>query len=264
MRMETIVGFIGGGRVTRLLLEALRRADGLPKQVVVYDPEGKNLERLSTIVGDRLVKADTNRAVAEAANWVFLAVHPPIAAEVCGQIKSELKKDAILISLIPTIRLHHLSGMLNGFNRIVRMIPNAPSVIGRGYNPVVYSDALTTGDRSSLVSLFRHWGESPEVPEEHLEAYAIITGMGPTYFWFQWLELERLGSDFGIPKTHLRPAVTAMITGAMELLSRSDLPAEEVLDLIPVHPLKNDEETIRQIFQNRLGSLYQKLKTATR
>ncbi|MBC7185941.1 MAG: NAD(P)-binding domain-containing protein [Calditrichaeota bacterium] len=264
MGAEGTLGFIGGGRVTRLLLEGLRRADGLPRQVVVYDPEVNNIERLSTIVGDLLVKADNSRAVAEVADWVFLAVHPPVAAEVCGQIKSALKRDATLISLIPTIRLHHLSGMLNGFNRIVRMIPNAPSMIGRGYNPVVYSDGLTAGDRSSLVSLFRHWGESPEVPEEHLEAYAIVTGMGPTYFWFQWLELMRLGTEFGLSEPGAREAMAAMLHGAVDAMFHSQLPAEQVLDLIPVHPLKNDEEAIRQIFQNRLGSLYQKLKTATR
>ncbi|MGQ9614886.1 MAG: pyrroline-5-carboxylate reductase family protein [Spirochaetota bacterium] len=195
MRTEKIVGFIRGGRVTRLLLEGLRKAEGLPKQVVVSDPDVNNIERLSIIVGDRLISGDNNRVVAEMAELVFLAIHPPIAAEVCEQIKSALKQDKTIISLIPTITRRRLSEMLNGFNRIVRMIPNAPSGIGKGYNPNVFPENLNEDERSFLLNLFQHWGMSPEVPEEHLEAYAIITGMGPTYFWFQWLELVRLSAS---------------------------------------------------------------------
>jgi pyrroline-5-carboxylate reductase len=137
-------------------------------------------------------------------------------------------------------------------------------VTGRGYNPVVYSDSLTAADRSSLVSLCRCWGQSPEVREEHLEAYAILTGMGPTYFWFQWPELERLGREFGLRQSEALQAVAAMLHGALDALFHSGLPAEQVLDLIPVYPLKNDEEAIRHIFRDRLVALYQKLKAATR
>jgi pyrroline-5-carboxylate reductase len=105
------------------VLEGLCRAEGLPKQLLVYDPEANNLERLSTIVGDRPTEADLHRAVAEVADLMFLAVHPPVAVEVCEQIKPALKRDATIISLIPTITLRRLSEMLNGFNRIVRMTP---------------------------------------------------------------------------------------------------------------------------------------------
>ena len=34
--------------------------------------------------------------------------------------------------------------------------------------------------------------------EDKLEAYAILTAMGPTYFWFQWQELLQIGLSFGL------------------------------------------------------------------
>jgi pyrroline-5-carboxylate reductase len=74
------------------------------------------------------------------------------------------------------------------------MIPNAPSLIHKGYNPVVYSDLISTDEKTSLRELFGTWGEAPEVAEAKLEAYAILTAMGPTYFWFQWLKLQELGA----------------------------------------------------------------------
>jgi pyrroline-5-carboxylate reductase len=139
------------------------------------------------------------------------------------------------------------------------MIPNAPSIIGEGYNPVYFSDTITSSEKSKLIHLFSHWGQSPEVEEEKLEAYAILTAMGPTYFWFQWLELLSLGKEFGLGDTEIKSSLHKMITASSHLLFNSEYSVEEVLDLIPVRPLQEEEENIRTLINNRLMGLHSKL-----
>ncbi len=78
------------------------------------------------------------------------------------------------------------------------MIPNAPSIINEGYNPVAFHPALAGTDKESLLALFKILGDCPEVDEEKLESYAILTAMGPTYLWFQLYELHSLGRQFGL------------------------------------------------------------------
>ena len=141
------------------------------------------------------------------------------------------------------------------------MIPNAASIVHRGYNPVAFSSLLSPDKRESLVSLFETWGRSPEVEEEKLEAYAIATAMGPTYFWFQWLELKRLGMQFGLSEDEIKSALPAMIDGAAQALFASGLPEDSVMDLIPVHPLKDREATIRDVYESVLEPLHRKLTT---
>ena len=48
------VGFIGGGRVARILLGGWRRAGILPSEVVVYDPDAKALDFLRLSVGQEI------------------------------------------------------------------------------------------------------------------------------------------------------------------------------------------------------------------
>jgi hypothetical protein len=45
------------------------------------------------------------------------------------------------------------------------------------------------------------------VPEEALEAYAILAAMGPTCFWFQWQTMRELAAAFGLVPAdpHLEP-----------------------------------------------------------
>ena len=94
----------------------------------------------------------------------------------CGrkQPDDHLQSKAVLVSLAPKASIANLSAGLGGFNRIVRMIPNAPTVINKGYNPVAFSQAFDKKEKKDLSDFFKVLGDCPEVVEEKLEAYAIL------------------------------------------------------------------------------------------
>lgn len=252
------VGFIGGGRVTRIILGGFRRKGVDFAEIVVSDVSGEALERVRAIApGAKTVLAD-NKAPASC-DLVFLALHPPACGAALNEIKGKLRSEAVLLSLAPKLTMARLSEMLGGFMRVGRMIPNAPSIVGSGYNPIAFSLGVTKRERAGLADLLAALGDCPEVPEKDLEAYAILAAMGPTYFWFQWAELEKLGVGFGLSRADARTALDAMLQGAVGAFYRSGLAAEEVMDLVPVKPLKDDEEDIKSKYRLRLGPLYEKI-----
>ena len=254
------LGFIGGGRITRILLEGFRRAGVHLPKVLVSDTNRETLQKLNNMFPDVEIPPNDNRTPASA-GLVFLALHPPAVPDVLKEIRGSLQADSILISLAPKIRMAKISEILGGFLRIVRMIPNAPSIVNAGYNPVAFGAGISQQEKDGLLSLFSALGKCPEVKEETLEAYAILAAMGPTYFWFQWEELARMGGSFGIEPDEARKAISQMIEGAAKTLFHSNLTAAEVMDLIPVRPLAEDEEKIREVFRSRLETLYSKLRS---
>lgn len=143
---------------------------------------------------------------------------------------------------------------------MARVIPNAPSIVGEGYNPVACHGNIEPQVREGLILLLRVLGKCPEIREDTLEAYAMLTGMGPTYLWFQLVEMIRLAESFGLEGEEAAEATYRMVAGAARTLRESGLLPKEVIDLIPVKPLSNDEETIREIYRSRLSTLYRKLK----
>jgi pyrroline-5-carboxylate reductase len=192
---------------------------------------------------------------------VFVALHPPVMGGILADIRSDLKPSGIVVSLAPKLSIGKLSELLGGFSRIVRMIPNAPSIINEGYNPVVYHPALTGTDKESLLALFKVLGDCPEVAEEKLESYAILTAMGPTYLWFQLYELQSLGRQFGLTDQELHEGMPKMIAGAVKTMFEAGLSPQEVMDLIPVKPLGEEEANIANAYRSKLMGLYQKLKS---
>jgi pyrroline-5-carboxylate reductase len=253
------MGFIGGGRITRIFLEAFKQKRMLPATVVVSDASAEVLQKLKARFPKVAISQGDNGKPA-AQEIVFLALHPPAIVGSLGEIKASLKAGAVLVSLAPKFSIKALSEGLGGFNRIVRMIPNAPSVVNEGYNPVAFGPGITTKEKEDLSRLFKKLGDCPQVDEEKLEAYAIITAMGPTYFWFQLYELLELGKSFGLTDKQAWKGIKKMLKGALETIDESGLSPEEVLDLIPVKPLGEDEAAIRNAYRTKLTGLYQKLK----
>jgi pyrroline-5-carboxylate reductase len=231
----------------------------LPAQIVVSDP---NPEVLS-VLKEQFPQIETvqdNRMAAKQ-DLVFVSLHPPVLSEQILEFKDALNSEAILISLAPKVSISKLTGMLGGFNRIVRMIPNAPSIVNQGFNPVVFHSALPEKDKTNLIELFDAIGNSPEVDEGKLEAYAILTAMGPTYFWFQLYQLMELGKSFGFDEAELKSGIKGMVEGMLRTMFDSGLAPKAVMDLIPVKPLGEDEENIKETYRKKLSALYQKLKS---
>ncbi len=254
---DNSLGFIGSGRIVSIFLTALERRQVLPENISVHDPDRETLDRLRK----RFPNIQTD-GMAETAgqDWVFLAVHPPVMKAVLTEMSGRVRENTTVISLAPKWTIQALSELLGKHRRIVRMIPNAPSIINEGYNPVAFPPDFPATEKESLLAFFEVFGSCPEVPETDLEAYAIITAMGPTYLWFQFDELTQLFRSFGLSEEKSAEGMENMIQGVVKTLYHSGLTYEEVTDLIPVKPLQDAEEQIRSIYREKLNALYAKLK----
>jgi len=249
------IAFIGGGRIVRIFLEGLKRVGRLPENITVYDKDEKALKRLEKFP----VRTGTDNRKAAKADIIFLAVHPHIIGSVLQEIKESLSDDSIIVSLAPKVTIEQIQNQTRS-RKIVRIIPNAPSIINKGYNPITFSKNITRREKEKLLEILEPLGEFPEVDEDKLEAYAIITAMGPTYFWFQFIELEKLARSFGMDMEEAENAIEKMVKGAVDVLYHSQLKREEILDLIPVKPLGESEARIKSIYQDKLKVIFKQLR----
>jgi pyrroline-5-carboxylate reductase len=199
--------------------------------------------------------------LAEAAGQalVFGALHPPALKDALPQIAKQLQPDAVFCSLAPVIRLPALQQLLGGFPRLARMNPNAPSIVGVGYNPVSFASGFAQDARTAFLNLMAPLGACPEVEDALIETYAVVSAMGPTYFWFQFDELRKMAESWQMDPAAAREAIACMLHGAVSTLFGHDLPPEKVLDLVPVRPMGADEEAIRGMMRASIGGIYTKL-----
>jgi pyrroline-5-carboxylate reductase len=250
------LGFIGAGRITKIFLQAFKTKNIGLKNIVVYDTNseiaGKLQKQFPAIKIEGIEKVSLQ-------DIVVIALHPPVIMETLEKILPYVSGKSTVLSLAPKIKIGSIINQLKAVSKVVRLIPNATSIINEGYNPVCFSEGFSANEKNELLLLLKTLGETFEVPEQKLEAYAIISAMAPTYFWFQWKKLADIGVEIGLGKEEANQAVYRSIVAALDTLFKSGLSEEEVLNLIPVKPIGENEKEIENIFDQKLKGLYSKL-----
>jgi len=252
------LGFIGGGRVTKIFLQAFANSKAEFKSISVYDTNPEVSEALKNQF-PFIVTADSALEIAKQ-KIVFIALHPPVIMETLEKIQNDVSQSAIVISLAPKISIEKIGARLNGLTTIARIIPNATSYINKGYNPVCFKREFPENERQSVLKMLRLLGNTFEVAENKLEGYAIMSAMLPTYFWFQWQELQTIGIQIGLSEKECRDSIYETLVASLNLMYKSGLNESQVIDLIPVKPIVEYEDQIKDCFKTKLLPLFEKIK----
>jgi pyrroline-5-carboxylate reductase len=255
--MKQSIGFIGGGRVTRILLQAFKNKNAKFSKIVITETNKEVADNLKSIFPEIQIE---NSSVTASQDIVFISLHPPVVMDTLESIKGNVKSNAIVISLAPKITLMKISLKLNHTKNIVRLIPNATSYINEGYNPVCFSADFASREKQQVLDLLGLMGNTFEVSEEKLESYAIMSAMLPTYFWFQWKELAVIGQKIGLSEKESKDSINNTLIASLNLLYKSGLTAGDVMDLIPVKPIGEHESQITEIYETKLIGLFEKIK----
>lgn len=256
MKIKTI-GFIGGGRITKIFLQAFQNKSIVFENVTVFDPNSETITELKKQFPEIEIAGSAQDAARQ--ELVVLAVHPPVMAESLATIKDVVSEDSQVLSLAPKVTISKIAGVL-GTSKVVRMIPNATSYINKGYNPLAFHPETNKKAKKSFMKLVKVLGKNFEVEESKLEGYAIVSAMLPTYFWFQWEEMLKVALATGLEEKEAQKTVEATLKKSLSIFFKSGMTANEVKDLIPVKPIAEAEEQIKEIYQSKLIGLYNKIK----
>jgi len=253
--MKKSIGFIGGGRITRIILQAFQNKGFTPTRVVVNDSNQEITAKLRHQF-PYIVEGSLEEAAKQ--EILFIALHPPVIMDTLEKMNGFVSQDAMVISLAPKITIEKISVKLNDHRDVARLIPNATSVINEGYNPVTFSSGFR--EKEELLDLLKFLGDTFETDETKLEAYAIVSAMLPTYFWFQWESCVKIGEQMGLTSEESRQAVAKTLDKAVQTLFGSGMTCDQVIDLIPVKPIGEHEKQIREIYTTKLMGLFEKIK----
>ena len=253
------LGFIGGGRITKIILQAFENSGIIFEKIVVSDTNQEVLNSLKHKFPKIIVTTDNLKEVVQN-EIVFIALHPPVLMDTLAKVKDFVNKDSVLVSLAPKLTIEKMAVVLGGSTNIARMNPSASAIVNKGVNPITFSRDMQVEVKNKLLELMRSLGSTPVVEESKIEAYAVITAMGHTYYFFQFQKLKELAVSYGMNEKEAQTAITEMLWGTTETLFKSGLSFKEVADLVPVKPMGEVEETIKGYYDQYLNGIFSKIK----
>jgi pyrroline-5-carboxylate reductase len=228
---DTGVAFIGGGQMALALAEGFCRA-GLvaAEQITVYDPSDAARERLAARVpGVRF--AATGPEAAAAAPIVFLAVKPQQAAVACREIAASLSSGSAVVSIVAGLPMAKLAALL-GTNRIVRVMPNTPCLVGKGVSVVCRAADVSAETGRRVADLLGAVGHVHEVDEGLLDAVTGLSGSGPGFVALLVEALSDGGVKAGLPRPLAMALAVETFAGTAALLEQTGEHPAQIKDRV--------------------------------
>lgn len=217
MSQSQTIAFLGGGNMARSLIGGLVADGHPPGDIVVADPDASQTRALEAQFGAR--QAVSNADAVAQADCVILAVKPQVAGAVAREIATALEgSQALLVSIAAGIRLDSLRTWLNGYDKLVRVMPNTPALVREGASGLYADDTVNQTDRDRAAAVLGAVGEVRWVAEESMiDVVTGVSGSGPAYFFYLMENMQAAAMAAGMDADNARALVLQTALGAAKL-----------------------------------------------
>lgn len=164
---------------------------------------------------------DANQLLASDAQIVVLGVKPHQIADVLTEIRDEVDKEAVIISMAAGIELKTMAEKLPQHKNLIRTMPNTPALIGKGVTGLVGAESASSEAVKAAVDLFETVGEVVVVREDQINALSAISGSGPAWLMFIVEKWEQVAISHGFSPEQAATLVRSTLIGSAELLLKS-------------------------------------------
>ena len=212
------LGFIGCGNMGRAMMSgALDKGWTTAERVVIHTHRKETMDTLATQYG--VAVADSNRALAENADIIVLAVKPNVYADVLTDIREVLTEGQIVLAIAPAYSIASIAALVqNEGVRVARAMPNTPAQIGEGMAGLAFSDNMTGAERALVQSFCESFGKVAVVREDAMHAVGSVSGSSPAFVYMVIEGMAEGAIKLGIPAKDAYTFAAQSVLGAAALV----------------------------------------------
>lgn len=257
MSTPQTIAFIGAGNMASAIIGGMLENGYNADNIWVSAPDDNHLQEIRKRFG---VSVTTdNRHCAQQADMIVLAVKPQVMRDVCQNIAPVVQNTRpLMVSIAAGLECATLDKWLGGGLPVIRVMPNTPSLVGKGAAGLYATDDVKAKQRDAVTAIFESIGVAVWVESEDLlQSVTALSGSGPAYFFLILEALEEAAIANGLEAKTARQLAIQTMAGAAEMAARgSDEPAQ--LKRNVMSPGGTTEQAIKTFEEGGLRELIQK------
>ena len=225
------IGVIGLGNMADAVIGGMLRQEIVNREDIIGSAATRQtVERMAQRYG---VRATTdNKAVAEAAEVLILAVKPQFLEEVIREIKDVTKPDTLVISVAAGKSLAWLEEAFGRKMKLVRCMPNTPALVGAGCTGVCAGEAVSEEEKNYSLRLMESFGKADLMPERLIDAAGAVSGSSPAYVFMFIEAMADAGVAAGMPRAQAYEFAAQAVYGSAKLVLESGKHPGELKDMV--------------------------------
>jgi len=231
MPIEETIGFIGAGNMAETIMRGILKSSlTTPDHVMASDIRDERLEEMKKSL--YIQTSHSNREVISKANKIVLAVKPQNMNEALSEIAPHVKSGQCFISIAAGWRTEKIEKRLGGEPRVIRVMPNTPTLLSCGASALCKGRFAQNADLSTALEIFRSIGMAITVTEDRMDAVTGLSGSGPAYFFYLIECLIKAGVEVGLSEDDASKLVIQTALGAARMIVETGHPASHLREAV--------------------------------
>jgi pyrroline-5-carboxylate reductase len=213
--------FIGAGNMAGAIVAGIV-SKGYPAELVtVCAPSTTHRDALATRHG--IISSADNIQAASEADVVVLAVKPQMMAAVCQELQQQVDfTGKLVLSIAAGVTVSRFYALLGDNLNIVRIMPNTPSLIGKGMSGLYAPQQVSQQDKDYSSQLMSAVGKVCWVSnEDGINHIIAAAGSAPAYFFLFMEAMQQEIERMGFSAEDARQLVQQTASGAAALVEAS-------------------------------------------
>ncbi|MGA2193005.1 MAG: pyrroline-5-carboxylate reductase [Nitrospirota bacterium] len=227
------IAFIGAGNMAEAMVRGLVTSGLVPKEgITVADTSAHRLLHMKKTYE---VGAATDNAIAvKGKDVVVLAVKPKDIGHVLKEISASVGAKQVIISIAAGITAGGIEKALGKKARVIRVMPNTPSLVQEGAAAAFAGPNARAGDIELAVRLLSAICKAVVVvhDEKLMDAVTGLSGSGPAYVFVILEALSDAGVRMGLPREDAFVLAAQTLIGAATMALKTKEPLSKLKDMV--------------------------------
>lgn len=229
--MNNIIGFIGCGNMGSAMVGGLIESGFRDKKdIIVSSKTEKTLDKVKEQLGVRTTLS--NVEVVKEADTIVIAVKPNMYKSVIDEIKSELNRDKLIITIAAGISLDKMEYWLGEGMKIVRTMPNTPAMVGEAMSAICANKNVTVEDMEYVKNIYNSFGKCVELQEKEFHGFTALCGSSPAYIFMFIEAMADAAVQTGIPRAKAYDMAAQSLIGSAKMVLETGKHPGELKDMV--------------------------------
>jgi len=228
---------IGSGNMGAALMKAAAKN----AEVYFTDTEKEKAVILSEQFAQMNLNAgvlDSNTEAAQKGDFVFLAVKPQVLSDVLCEIAPALRdrhiaaNAPVMVSMAAGWSIAKIQSVIGEKVPVARLMPNTPSLIGKGMIALAVSPEVTADKLDTLKIILNGAGIVDILEEHYMDAVTGLSGSGPAFVYLFIDALADGGLNAGLPKEKALFYAAQTVLGSAAMVLETQKQPNELKDMV--------------------------------
>lgn len=229
--MSKKIGFIGCGNMGSAIVSGLIRAKfAKPEDIIVSTASKESANKLREEL--KVSVANDNKIIARECDVLFIAVKPNLYKKIIEEIKEELNREKLIITIAAGISIKDMEYSLGEGYKIIRTMPNTPALVGEAMSAVCPNSHVTKEELEYICNMYRSFGDCVELEEKDFHAFTALCGSSPAYVFIFIEAMADAAVKLGIPRAKAYKMASQSVLGSSKMVLNTGKHPAELKDMV--------------------------------